>query len=88
MSDDEEDEGHPQAEAGTSSKFSRASQKINPPLNFQIFFTNLSMAPTTTGRKRRPSARGKNDVRSLKRKRDVEDHEKLQKAVEELVSQS
>ncbi|TVY31651.1 ATP-dependent RNA helicase [Lachnellula subtilissima] len=43
------------------------------------------MAPPTTGRKSKPSGRGgKNDVRSLKRKRDVEDHTKLQKAVEEL----
>jgi ATP-dependent RNA helicase DDX10/DBP4 len=44
------------------------------------------MAPPAEGRKSKPKGRPKNDTRSLKRKRDIEDHEKLQKAVEELVS--
>jgi len=43
------------------------------------------MAPQVVGRKSKLSGRGKNDARSLKRKRDVDDLEKLQKAVEELV---
>ncbi|PMD13672.1 DEAD-domain-containing protein [Hyaloscypha hepaticicola] len=42
------------------------------------------MAPPTEGRKSKPKGRPKNDTRSLKRKRDVDDLEKLQKAVEEL----
>jgi len=44
------------------------------------------MAPPTEGRKSKPKGRPKNDTRSLKRKRDVDDLENLQKAVEELVS--
>lgn len=44
------------------------------------------MAPPAAGRKFKQSRRPKNDARSLKRKRDVNDHEQLQKAVAELVS--
>ncbi|KAH6676549.1 P-loop containing nucleoside triphosphate hydrolase protein [Halenospora varia] len=42
------------------------------------------MAPSTNGRKSKPSGRSKNDARSLKRKREIEDHETLQKRVDEL----
>lgn len=44
------------------------------------------MAPPAVGRKSKNTNKGKNDARTLKRKRDVEDHEKLQKSVDELVS--
>jgi ATP-dependent RNA helicase DDX10/DBP4 len=44
------------------------------------------MAPPTVGRKPKLSGRAKVNMKSLKRKRDIEDHEKLEKAVEELVS--
>ncbi|QSZ28715.1 hypothetical protein DSL72_003217 [Monilinia vaccinii-corymbosi] len=42
------------------------------------------MAPPAVGRKSKNNTKGKVDARTLKRKRDVEDHEKLQKAVDEL----
>ncbi|KAE8442557.1 ATP-dependent RNA helicase dbp4 [Mollisiaceae sp. DMI_Dod_QoI] len=42
------------------------------------------MASSVVGRKSKPSGRAKNDVRSLKRKRGIEEHETLQKAVEGL----
>ncbi|KAL3427236.1 ATP-dependent RNA helicase dbp4 [Phlyctema vagabunda] len=42
------------------------------------------MASVAVGKKSKPQARGKNDEKSLKRKRDVDDHEKLSKAVSEL----
>ncbi|KAI9649877.1 ATP-dependent RNA helicase dbp4 [Ciborinia camelliae] len=42
------------------------------------------MAPPAVGRKSKNTSKVKNDARTLKRKRDVEDHEKLQKAVDEL----
>lgn len=44
------------------------------------------MPTPAVGRKSKPSGRHKSDAKSLKRKREVDDHEKLQKAVEELVS--
>jgi hypothetical protein len=44
-----------------------------------------TMAPPTAQRKS-ASGKFKSDARSLKRKRDVVDHEKLQKQVDELVS--
>lgn len=44
------------------------------------------MAPPASGRKAKNVSKGKNDAKTLKRKRDVEDHEKLQKSVDELVS--
>src|SRR6266487_709057 len=44
------------------------------------------MPPPAVGRKSKPSGRQKSDAKSLKRKREVDDHEKLQKAVQELVS--
>jgi ATP-dependent RNA helicase DDX10/DBP4 len=44
------------------------------------------MAPPTVGRKSKQSGKGRNDARPLKRKREGEDYEKLQKSVEELVS--
>ncbi len=44
-----------------------------------------TMASAASGRKSRPPGRGKNESRSLKRKRDVDDHEKLQKQIAELV---
>lgn len=44
------------------------------------------MAPPPTGRKSKNIKKVKNDARTLKRKRDVEDLEKLQKAIDELVS--
>lgn len=44
------------------------------------------MAPPTNGRKFKNTNKVKNDAKSLKRKRDIEDHEKLQKAIDELVS--
>jgi len=49
--------------------------------------TDLSipaMASQADGRKSKPAKRAKNVSRSLKRKRDVDDHETLQKAIEEL----
>ncbi|KAH8678717.1 DEAD/DEAH box helicase [Tricladium varicosporioides] len=42
------------------------------------------MAPSTSGRRSKPSGRSKNDARSLKRKREIDDHESLQKRVDEL----
>ncbi|KAG4424646.1 ATP-dependent RNA helicase dbp4 [Cadophora malorum] len=42
------------------------------------------MASQADGRKSKPAKRAKNVSRSLKRKRDVDDHETLQKAIEEL----
>ncbi|PVH82051.1 DEAD-domain-containing protein [Cadophora sp. DSE1049] len=42
------------------------------------------MASQADGRKSKPTKRAKNISRSLKRKRDVDDHEALQKAIEEL----
>ncbi|TEY42744.1 hypothetical protein BOTCAL_0384g00050 [Botryotinia calthae] len=42
------------------------------------------MAPPASGRKSKNVSKGKNDAKTLKRKRDVEDHEKLQKSVDEL----
>jgi len=51
------------------------------------FTTDLSipaMASQADGRKSKPAKRAKNVSRSLKRKRDVDDHETLQKAIEEL----
>ncbi|KAG4030735.1 hypothetical protein MFRU_011g01910 [Monilinia fructicola] len=42
------------------------------------------MAPPPTGRKSKNIKKVKNDARTLKRKRDVEDLEKLQKAIDEL----
>ena len=44
------------------------------------------MASTAVERKFKPSGQPKGDARSLKRKRDVDDVEKLQKSVSELVS--
>jgi ATP-dependent RNA helicase DDX10/DBP4 len=44
------------------------------------------MATPVNGRKSKPQGRGKSDVRSLKRKRDNDEHETLSKAVENLVS--
>lgn len=44
------------------------------------------MASSVAGRKSKPSGTAKKDVRSLKRKRDVDEHETLQKGVEGLVS--
>lgn len=44
------------------------------------------MAPPTNGRKFKNTNKVKNDAKTLKRKRDIEDHEKLQKAIDELVS--
>merc|ERR1712098_931634 len=43
-----------------------------------------AMASQADGRKSKPAKRAKNVSRSLKRKRDVDDHETLQKAIEEL----
>jgi len=43
-----------------------------------------TMASQADGRKSKPAKRAKNVSRSLKRKRDVDDHETLQKAIEEL----
>jgi ATP-dependent RNA helicase DDX10/DBP4 len=43
------------------------------------------MAPPTNGGKFKPFKKNKEDARSLKRKRDVDEHEKLEKAVAELV---
>ncbi|TAQ85129.1 hypothetical protein B7494_g6560 [Chlorociboria aeruginascens] len=42
------------------------------------------MSPPAVGRKSKHAGKIKGDAKSLKRKRDVEDHEKLQKAVENL----
>ncbi|TGO40020.1 hypothetical protein BHYA_0043g00060 [Botrytis hyacinthi] len=42
------------------------------------------MAPPASGRKSKNVSKGKNDAKTLKRKRDIEDHEKLQKSVDEL----
>ncbi|KAF4637725.1 hypothetical protein G7Y89_g341 [Cudoniella acicularis] len=42
------------------------------------------MATPSSGRKLKASGRSRNDVRSLKRKREVDDHEALQKRVDEL----
>ncbi|KAF8855379.1 DEAD-domain-containing protein [Acephala macrosclerotiorum] len=42
------------------------------------------MASSAVGRKSKSSGRSKNDLRSLKRKRDVDEHDTLQKAVEGL----
>ncbi|ESZ95212.1 ATP-dependent RNA helicase DBP4 [Sclerotinia borealis F-4128] len=42
------------------------------------------MAPPVVGHKSKNVSKGKDDARTLKRKRDVEDHEKLQKSVDEL----
>ncbi|KUJ16191.1 DEAD-domain-containing protein [Mollisia scopiformis] len=42
------------------------------------------MASSAVERKPKPSGRSKNDVRLLKRKRDIDEYETLQKAVEEL----
>ncbi|RAL65734.1 hypothetical protein DID88_005402 [Monilinia fructigena] len=42
------------------------------------------MAPPAAGRKSKNIKKVKNDARTLKRKRDVEDLEKLQKAIDEL----
>jgi hypothetical protein len=47
--------------------------------------TQESMATPNAGRKPKSSGRAKNDPRSLKRKRDVDDLESLQKAVDDLV---
>jgi ATP-dependent RNA helicase DDX10/DBP4 len=44
------------------------------------------MAPASVGRRPKSSGRPKGNIKSLKRKRDIEDYETLQKAVEELVS--
>merc|ERR1711977_596587 len=44
----------------------------------------MGMASQADGRKSKPAKRAKNVSRSLKRKRDVDDHETLQKAIEEL----
>jgi hypothetical protein len=44
------------------------------------------MASANTGQKSKPNAKFKGGVRSLKRKRDVEDVERLQTSVSELVS--
>jgi ATP-dependent RNA helicase DDX10/DBP4 len=44
------------------------------------------MPPHTAGRRHKPAGRPKANIKSLKRKRDVDDHEKLEKAVEELVN--
>ena len=43
------------------------------------------MASQADGRKSKPPKKAKNISRSLKRKRDVDDHETLQKAIEALV---
>jgi hypothetical protein len=44
------------------------------------------MASAPIGRKSKPNGRPKGDARSLKRKRDIDDVDKLQKSVSELVS--
>lgn len=46
----------------------------------------LRMAPPIPVKKSGPKGKGKPEVRPLKRKRVTEDHEKLQRNVEELVS--
>ena len=43
------------------------------------------MASVAVGRKSKPSAKRMDDARSLKKKRDVDDVENLQKSVSELV---
>jgi hypothetical protein len=56
--------------------------------DFQSAISNFStkvMAPPTVGRRHKPAGRSKTNIKSLKRKRDVDDHEKLEKSVAELV---
>jgi hypothetical protein len=43
------------------------------------------MASTSNASRYKLSGRPKNNNRPLKRKRDIDDHEKLQKAIDELV---
>jgi len=45
----------------------------------------MKMAPAASGQKPKSFGKSKSDPRSLKRKRDVDNHEKLQKAVADLV---
>jgi hypothetical protein len=46
------------------------------------------MAPPNLGQRHKPSGRPKANIKTLKRKRDAEDLEGLEQAVEELVSKN
>lgn len=54
----------------------------------QLFHNTTAMATATNGRKSKLPARGKVQARSLKRKRETDEYEALQKGVDELVSDS
>lgn len=53
-----------------------------------IKITTTIMASPNDGRRRKGPGKSKDNLKSLKRKRDVDDLEKLDKAVEELVSKT